>query len=155
MKTRSPFDLFARAKTKTESRTCDHPGCVERTRDGKPFCLDHVEDHPYVRGLLAQIAEREAQDDLVSRKGPRAVELDGVTVQEILQHLELHGARTKERLVREVNLPAAVLHGYVRALVKRGLVKLGKTKRGSTVVRPVNAAGPTVPHESVDRRVSA
>jgi hypothetical protein len=129
-------------------RHCEREGCHQATREGKAFCSDHVEEHPYVRDLMARLAEREAQDDLVSKRGAKAVDLESsITVQEILQHLDFHGARTEERLCRELNLDTRTLHGYVQALRRRRLVTLGTTKRGSTLVKPLRqkpAAAPVV-----------
>ena len=64
-----------------------------------------------------------------------AVNPDGLTAKELVLHLSLHGSRTVERLSREFQLEADVMHGYVDALQDRGVVTLGRTTRGSTVVR--------------------
>ena len=61
--------------------------------------------------------------------------LAGLTARELVLHLSLHGARTVERLSRELQLDPKVLDGYVSALVSKGAVTLGRTNRGSTVVR--------------------
>ena len=155
MKTMSPFALLSPTRVKTENRRCERGGCSERTRDGKPFCPDHVDEHPYVKIVLAQLAERETQDELVAAKGQGAADLDGVTCQEILLNLRLHGGRTMERLVREINLDPKVLDGYVQALSRAGVVKLGKTERGSTIVGLVCGAAPLIPDDVVGRRASA
>ena len=117
------------------TRFCDADGCYQTTREGKPFCPDHVELHPYVQSILSTLAEREAEEEKVRQRGSRAVDVAGLTARELVLHLSLHGARTVERLSRELQLDAKVLDGYVGALVKRGVVALGRTNRGSTVVR--------------------
>jgi predicted transcriptional regulator len=91
--------------------------------------------HPYVQDLIMRLEEREAEDERVNRRGPRAVNLQGITTQEILQHLAFHGPRTEERLCRELNLEVKTLQGYVQAMRRKKLVTLGHTKRGSTVVK--------------------
>ncbi|MCO5169301.1 MAG: hypothetical protein M9894_23400 [Planctomycetes bacterium] len=116
-------------------RHCEAPGCSQATREGKAYCSDHVEMHPYVQDLIARLEQRESEDDRVNRRGPRAVNLQGITTQEILQHLAFHGPRTEERLCRELNLEVKTLQGYVQALRRKKLVTLGHTKRGSTVVK--------------------
>ena len=117
------------------TRSCHHKGCAQTTREGKPYCPDHVESHDYVQGILAIIHRREAEEDRVRKEGPGAVDPEGLTAQELVLHLSLHGSRTVERLSREFQLEAPVMHNYVDALCTRGLVVLGRTTRGSTVVR--------------------
>jgi hypothetical protein len=116
-------------------RHCEAPGCVHATREGKAYCSDHVEMHPYVQDLMSRLEQREDEDDRVQKRGSRAVNLQGITTQEILQHLAFHGPRTEERLCRELNLDAKTLQGYVQAMRRSKLVTLGHTKRGSTVVK--------------------
>lgn len=121
----------------TGTRGCHSSGCSHTTREGKPYCPDHVGQHPYVQEILSALEERRAEDDKVRARGARAVNLKGLTAKEILLHLTLHGSRTIERLSRELQIDNEVLLGYVRALVKRGVIDLGRTNRGSTVVKLV------------------
>jgi len=117
------------------SRLCETSGCLRATREGKPHCPEHVSENPYVRNILSTLAEREAEEAKVRSRGSRAVNTSGLTARELLLHLQLHGARTVERLSRELQLEVDVLRGYVRALSKKGVIDLSKTGRGSTVVR--------------------
>lgn len=154
MRIKSPFDLLT-PKRSQQNRACDAPGCVERTREGKPYCPDHVDHLPYVQELLVALADREAQDEAVQKRGARAVDMEAsLTVQEILLHLELHGARTEERLVREINLDAKTLDGYLKALAKRKIITFGRTKRGSVTVKIASTRPPLLQDEA-DRRASA
>jgi len=119
----------------TTTRGCESSGCYHTTREGKPFCPDHVENHSYVQNILKVLAEREDEEQRVRQRGPTAVDPDGLTAQELVLHLSLHGSRTVERLSREFQLEARVMNSYVDALMERGLIILGRTTRGSTVVR--------------------
>ena len=110
-------------------------GCLKTTREGKPFCPDHVEQHAYVQGILGMLADREAEEARVRDQGADAVDPEGLTARELILHLTLHGARTVERLSREMQLDGPALQGYVHALVERNVVELGRTNRGSTVVK--------------------
>ena len=120
--------------TSSTTRACEREGCMQTTREGKPFCPDHVEHHTYVRSILKVLEEREAEREAVRRHGPKAVDLAGLTAQELVLHLSLHGSRTVERLSREFQLDSEVIKGYVNALQIKGTVILGRTTRGSTVV---------------------
>lgn len=128
---------FYFARNRLRPRRCAAPGCAVATREGRDYCSDHVEQQPYVQALLAKLEERELQDDRVKSTGPKAVDLSGITSREILQHLAFHGPRTEERLCRELDLDLKTLSAYVSAMRDKGLVRLGQTKRGSTVVKLV------------------
>ena len=125
---------FYHSATST-TRSCKAPGCHATTREGKPYCPEHVEFHPYVQEILEILDRREEEEQLVRKRGPSAVDPEGLTAKELMLHLSLHGSRTVERLSREFQLDATVMGNYVRALRNRGLVVLGRTTRGSTVVR--------------------
>ncbi|MGE0708557.1 MAG: hypothetical protein AB7N76_22985 [Planctomycetota bacterium] len=105
------------------------------TREGKPYCPEHVDDHPYVRDLLAALAARQAEEERVRTRGSVEVDLDGITAREVVLHLSLHGARTIERISRELQIDSDVVAGYVDALNERDLIDMSHTNRGSTVVK--------------------
>lgn len=127
--------MHATGHTHGTIRTCRTPECGQSTREGKPFCPDHVDKHSYVQEILKILEEREAEEERVRVQGPEAVNLTGLTAQELMLHLSQHGSRTVERLSREFQLEAPVMHNYVSALLEEGLVIVGRTTRGSTVVR--------------------
>jgi len=118
-----------------QTRECMEPGCLNTTRESKPYCPDHVELNPYIQGILEKLEERKIEHNRVKEVGQDAVDLSGLTVNEILLHLELHGSRTVERLKREFQLEDSVLLPYFEKLERAGKITLGKTQRGSTVVR--------------------
>ena len=117
----------------TQTRSCRV--CGGTTREGKPYCPDHVVEHPYVQSILNTLVARREEEERVRQRGADAVDLTGLTAKELVLHLSLHGARTVERLSRELQLDSQVLKGYVGALVEDGAVALGRTNRGSTIVR--------------------
>lgn len=129
------MELFIGKSSTSHTRFCDVPECTQTTREGKPYCPDHVENHPYVQNLLQNLAEREDEEEKVRQRGAKAVNPDGLTIKEIVLHLSLHGARTVERLAREMNLDSKVLDGYIASLKRRGVISFSRTNRGSTVVK--------------------
>ena len=128
-------DLVSNSHHPSATRSCESRGCSNTTREGKPFCPDHVENHDYVRTILKALQEREAETARVRQHGPCAVDTEGLTAKELVLHLSLHGSRTVERLSREFQLESNVMFNYVSALRSEGRVVLGRTTRGSTVVR--------------------
>lgn len=135
-------------RTTFGTRFCDVHSCPNTTREGKPYCTDHVDHHPYVQDLLSQLDDNETALARARLKG--IVDLDSQAVQELLLHLNLHGARTEERLVRELHVDAKALKAILAKLTKAGKVQLGLTTRGSTVVRLSNTAMPIEPAQHSD-----
>jgi hypothetical protein len=129
---------FATSGRTSHTRQCNTRGCHNTTREGKPYCPDHVEDHPYVQEILQTLQASENELTNVRRRGKRAINAGGLVVKEITLHLSLHGGRTLERLSRELNVGIPVLKSYVDYLVAEGVAVLGRTTRGSTIVRLVN-----------------
>jgi len=117
----------------SNTRACELQGCPNVTREGKPFCPEHVDLNPHALRVTQEIAQREAEDAIVA-KGDTPVSgynVRGLTAQAILQDLIEHGTRTKARICRELSLERSVLDGYVEALVEKGLIAEGLTQRGS------------------------
>lgn len=129
---------------------CEADGCHETTRNGKPYCTEHVELLPYVNRLMEQLEQRDAELDRVSKRGPRMVDPQGITAQEILLQLKLYGGRTIARLSRDLMLDENVVESYGRALAKLGCVSIGRHRRG-LLLHPEDldcAAAPNAEHES-------
>jgi hypothetical protein len=124
----------------TRTRLCAEEACGKTTREGKPFCLHHVEQHSYVQVILETLAEKDAEHGRVEREGPTAVDPEGLTAKELLLHLSQHGSRTVERLSREFQLTGSIMCHYVEALSRQGFVSTGRTTRGSIVVQPRSSA---------------
>lgn len=129
------LERWAQHQSRGQTRYCEAEGCGVATREGKPYCSEHVERHPYVQQVLAQLERRETEEARVNQVGARAVDPQGITAQEILQFIRLHGPRTVPRLARELNLEVKTVTGYVRALERRKVVDTDTTRRGALIVR--------------------
>ncbi len=137
MKTLRVLQIAVEASN-TVVRDCSVETCTRATREGKDYCTSHVELHPYVRELVQRIEDRGAEDDLVRLKGSSEVNLTGITVAEILLSLRNGGARTEERLTREVQLDKTIIHNYLIRLSMEGVVRFGRTSRNNISVCLVN-----------------
>lgn len=109
--------------------------CGGATREGKPFCSEHIEQSPYLQRLQQQIADKEAEEELVAQKGAAKVSSDSETVREIRNLLETTGPRTLEAISKETQLDAAALKGYISHMKKRGEIQTRYNRRGSVVAK--------------------
>ena len=60
------------------TRTCAEPGCGKSTREGKPYCPDHVFLTPYVADLVLRMDRRKKEQEEADRV-ERAVKALGAT----------------------------------------------------------------------------
>lgn len=135
IRTQSRLHHLGRTRVKhTRVKRCEIPSCSRATREGKPFCPDHVEDHPYARSLIEALVARRVEEALVLERGAQAASLDGITAKEIIGSVSVYGSRTVERIARELSLDRKTVEGYAQALARGKRVHLTKTKRGAVVV---------------------
>lgn len=124
----------------TELRRCIADHCVFATREGKPYCPDHVEEHWYVQGILKKIANMNRAEERIAEFGIRVVDPRGALAGEILDRLgaEPHwGYASVARLIREVRRQPAVVHKILYVLAKHGRVRLDRNNRGGRTVEIV------------------
>ncbi|MGE0708576.1 MAG: hypothetical protein AB7N76_22885 [Planctomycetota bacterium] len=120
-------------------RHCERDGCSQATREGKPFCSEHVEELPYVREVQARIDARESEHQEVERRGARAVDPYGPTARDILVTLWINGERSVARLARELNLDFRLVKDYVKSLKRARLIDVTPARRGAGKARLVPA----------------
>lgn len=109
--------------------------CGGTTREGKPYCSEHIEQSPYLQRLAQQIASKQVEEALVAEKGAAEVESDSATVDEIQNLLEMTGPRTDIAIAKELQIDARALKGYLAYMKKRGMVVTKTNRRGNTVVK--------------------
>ena len=118
---------------------CEAEDCVQATREGKPFCSDHVERLSYVEQVQARIAAREHELAAVKKRGGRAVDLEGIIARDVLCSLWINGERSVARLSRELNVDFEVLKHYVARLKKAKQLTQTSPRRGAGKVTLVPA----------------
>jgi len=107
--------------------------CGAATREGKRYCSEHVEKHPYVVQLLESLQAKDAEEELVKQRGDEAVQPYGLTSKEIVTLLRVRGALSIPRIARELRLEVPVAESYVNVLAKLGRVVVKKGTRSKMV----------------------
>lgn len=92
---------------------------------------------PYVQELLSIMQERKEQDALVSQKGSKAINWEGITVKEILLQLR-GGVRTREGVARALQLDTKLVRNYFFGLRDKGMIKISQAERGGMVAQLVD-----------------
>lgn len=113
------------------------PTCGTGTRDGKPFCIDHIERMPYARLLMAIVERRDTHIDSINQ-GAR-ITLDARITAEILAVISTAGSISPQRIAHVCGFPYKVVDVYVAALTASDHIQSTRTRRGSPIVRVVGA----------------
>jgi hypothetical protein len=115
---------------------------MRSTREGKAHCSDHIDEQPYVAGVLAEIERRESELEEVKRLGAKAVDINGPIVADLISFLQTFGDCTIERLNRErirESGSVEIAWAYATAMRRAGLVDLTMSRRKSSIVRLIRA----------------
>jgi len=113
---------------------CKKTGCTKNTAEQKPFCTDHIDEHPYVRELLKNHELVDVEHEQVRKKGMRAVDLNGHTVSEILRTLKHEGHKSIARLARQMDLDTGLLVVYLRRLKREKCILITRQTKGTDLV---------------------
>ncbi len=124
------------------STICQLSHCGNVTHGTKPFCSEHIEEHPYVRALVAELRARDAELERVAQRGPKAVDLDGAIIGDIVHYLEENIECTAADLKRERlhYQPKEVVESYLIAMRRARMVKITRTRNGAMRVVLVSSA---------------
>ncbi len=116
---------------------CEVKGCGARTREGKPWCSDHLDSNPYVAAIMDRLAAHASELATIEEARKRQARARGpfpILEEEILFVLAPHGRRTLERIARDAHLSAHVVDVVAVRLMRRGLISFASNSRGKTVL---------------------
>jgi len=109
---------------------CSYLGCMKATREGKPYCSNHVAFNDHAAKVLGELAAMEIE---YTKKKANAT---GMLANELMCLLrERNGCASKGRLARDMNVGDVVVERLLIALKKQGVVKLSKTNRGKVIAQ--------------------
>lgn len=128
-------------KTKFCAKIIKRKPCGEKTREGKDFCGDHIDELPYIKQLLQRIQDKEQEVQKVRKKGKKAVDASSENLKEIKTHLEFNGSRTTKRLQRELQMTESTIEGFVDYLEDEDYIYRSRTTRGDDIINPRQAFG--------------
>jgi hypothetical protein len=100
------------------NRPCEE--CGAPTREGKPYCSDHVDHMPYAQRLMDDIARREAETDDALKGGPIGTHIFLV----ILGELRMAPVDGLGRLSKRIDLPYPIVRRAVSTLIGERKVRI-------------------------------
>jgi len=110
---------------------CGAPGCMETTREGKPFCPWHVELAPYPAEILVELARRDEESARLTKGRP--VLREAHLVREALLFLRIKGYSGR-MFARALDIPYDAACTLIVLLGRWKLAKVGHTERGDLFV---------------------
>ena len=111
---------------------CQATDCKANTREGKPYCSNHIELSPYVKRVLKEIAQREAEAAALS--DGYEVPKKGHLIKETLILLD-QNSYTAARLSRLLDVDHCSAEALIRQMSRQELAKMGRTERGAIVIK--------------------
>lgn len=127
--------LFGHQPTeRLEAKRCEDSGCERRTREGKPYCEDHVEQHPYVQEVLARRARLQLEVEQALRWG--IVDVEGLLARDVVNLVAFRGRMVGSRMAVELGVPTDCLPPVVESLALVGEVTFSvcKSRDGKTIL---------------------
>jgi hypothetical protein len=115
---------------------CNHTTCKRATREGKPYCSEHVEFSPYVRRIIEELELRDQEAALLN--AGKRISRDGHLVRETLLMLE-QGSYTSAKLSRLMDISHSSTETLIRVMDEMGLASMSKTDRGALVISKLGA----------------
>ena len=77
------------------SKECEESFCMERTKEGKPFCsTHHLELNPYAAEVLLKLATIQDELDVAERTAPNKLDLSGIVARELVATLRNQGRQS-------------------------------------------------------------
>ena len=107
--------------------TCQFPDCGATTREGKPYCSNHIENCAYIQSVLAEIERRNAESKTLD--SGRWITTNAHLIREALILLE-HGSFSAARLGRMLDVTERAADTLIRMMSRRGLVTITKGDNG-------------------------
>lgn len=148
------LSLAANRKQASQKMRFCEAGCSQPTREGKPFCIDHIERQDYVQRLVERMKEKNLEEESVKTKGMGAVSPNSETVQEILRDLKVNGIVTIPKLAARIGVEQKALRGYIDYLVQSNLVCELKSSKNEPVLRLQDGSPPLIPTSQPELRKS-
>jgi len=108
--------------------TCQADGCATSTREGKPYCSQHIEHCDYIKKVLAEIARRREESTILD--SGRWVAQNGHLVKEALLYLA-NGSYTAARLGRVLDISECAAATLVRMMSRNGLAVISISDTGT------------------------
>jgi len=129
---RNIFRNTSSSGSRTSISCCQADDCRANTREGKPYCSDHIELSPYVQRVLREIAQREAEAAVLG--DGYEVPMKGHLIKETIVLLE-QNSYTAARLSRLLDIDHQSAETLIRQMSKQGLAKMGRTERGAIIIK--------------------
>lgn len=121
-------------RDRVSSTHCMVDECRAPTQERKPWCSNHISHSPYVKQLLLNNAQRDAEIEAASRE--RTTIRTPILEEEILDRLSVTGA-TVGALAQTLNIPMDAVTTVVKRLARAHLVTMSHAGRASSFVQIV------------------
>lgn len=124
---------------------CQNKGCAKTTREGKPFCSEHIERAPYVKRILTILKGRD-EEEAKLLAGEEEINPHGFFYKETLLLLRSKDF-TGKALARRLDISHAAARRLIDLMYAGGLCKRGNTSRGDLTISGLGPRDLSAPEE--------
>lgn len=122
-------------------KPCGVENCGAPTKNGKPYCLDHMDLVQRADAIMVEVEARRREVNAVldaGAEGWRRVDIDGSIAKEIVEVVKLFGAQPMPSLTKIVQLKRDIVAPYVKALVAHGRLQVSRVHCGRSLTEVVS-----------------
>ncbi|MHC4180278.1 MAG: hypothetical protein ACYSWU_22465 [Planctomycetota bacterium] len=112
--------------------SCQGEGCPKSTREGKPYCSAHITQSSYVRKILAELAQRDAEEVILEKRRGR-IDPGGFFYRETLFLLRIKDF-TAKGLSRSLDLSHHATERLILMMAADKLATKARTSRGDLTI---------------------
>jgi len=120
--------ILADGGTHKGTSSCSAKGCTKTTREGKPYCSNHIECGWYIRVILSKLASASEEAAILDNPDGGELPRDGFYVREGLLLLRM-GSYTAKGFSRKLDLSHDAAKRLIEMLAKWGLARMNRTPR--------------------------
>ena len=111
---------------------CKAKGCTRSTREGKPFCSNHIESAPYVAHILGILKGRDEEAQILEHEDG-GIKKSGFFYKETLLLLRSKNF-TAKGLSRRLDISHHAAERLIVLMANDGLCRRSETQRGDTTI---------------------
>ena len=115
------------------SRTCGADSCELGTKDGKPYCSDHVLMNSYAQRVLTGLANRQDEVDNLHRTKYQLPE-QSILSDEVIQLLRQLGGLSLDGSAKQLHISREKMGRLAAIMKRRKIITLFKNKRNCWIM---------------------
>ena len=130
------ISLWAASHGRSENPRCSAEDCNKTTREGKPYCSEHIMLSPYVAQILEELKIKDEEEKKLSNG--EEISQEGHLIRETLLLLE-QASYTSAKLSRLVDISHTAAEALIMQMHRLGLARISRGEHGGLMVSRIRS----------------